>query len=267
MDLHPDERARSTVGAWERLVGAVPGGWVRRAGGALGVMTGVGLGGFNGVWGEAQEVDPAAVAALLDAVRDAGVPHCLQLRLGWPPEVDTVARERGLVRVPGEPVMVLDRDRLDHDRNVRGALEVPGLSLRRLLPEEAALHARVAAEGVVTRSEALYREVVCPEVLRTPGISCYVGEANGVGVTTALSVAAGECIGIFSVATHPAHRRRGYGSAITARAVLDGFETGARWAWLSASDAGYPVYRDLGFVTVDRLDFWEPFSIVSQELS
>ena len=72
MDLNADEIARSHVRAWELLAGAVPRGWVRRAGGALGVMTGVELGGFNGVWGEAQDVDPAAVARLLDSVREAG---------------------------------------------------------------------------------------------------------------------------------------------------------------------------------------------------
>jgi len=253
MDLDPDEAARANVRAWEHLVRAVPGAWARRAGGALGVMTGAGLGGFNGVWGEAREVEPSAIADLLDAVGEAGVPHCMQLRQGWPPEVDEVAKERGLVRVPGEPLMALD-----NGRNLPATVECPGMSLRQLLPEEAHLHARVAAEGGVTRSEALYGEVITPEVLRSPGIRCYVGEVEGRSVTTALSVTLGDCVGIFSVATHPAHRRRGYGSAVTARAALDGHESGARWAWLSASDAGYAVYRDLGFVTVERLDFWEP---------
>jgi hypothetical protein len=44
----------------------------------------------------------------------------------------------------------------------------------------------------------------------------------------------------------------------TARAVRDDFDGGARWAWLSASDAGYTVYRAMGFVTLEQLDFWEP---------
>ena len=252
MGLNADEIARSHVRAWELLAGAVPGGWVRREGGALGVMTGVELGGFNGVWGEAQDVDPAAVARLLDSVREAGVPHCMQLRPGWPPEMDEIARERGLVRVAGEPLMVLE-----DDGQLIAALEVEGLSLRQLMPEEGALHARVAAGGHVVRQEAPYREVTSPEVLRTPGLRCYVGEVRGKPVTTALSVTTGDCVGIFRVATLPDHRRRGYGAAVTARAVRDGFDGGARWAWLSASDAGYTVYRGMGFVTLEQLDFWE----------
>lgn len=252
MSLIADEVARSSVRAWELLVGAVPGGWVRREGGALGVMTGVELGGYNGVWGEVQEVDPAAVARLLDAVHRGGVPHSMQLRPGWPPEVDEMARQRGLLRVPGEPVMVLD----DH-RQLSAALVGCGLSLRQISPEEGALHAHVAAGGQVVGQEGPYRKVVSPGVLRTPGIRGYVGEVNGRAVTTALSVTTGDCVGIFSVATLPGHRRRGYGAAVTARAARDGFDRGARWAWLSASDAGYGLYRGMGFVTLERLDFWE----------
>jgi GNAT superfamily N-acetyltransferase len=248
-----DEVARANVRAWELLVDAVPGAWVRRDGGAVALVTGAELGGFNGVWGEASDPDPAAVARLLDAVGAQGVPHCMQLRPGWAPEVDAIARERGLVRVPGEPLMVL----VD-DRRLAGALEVDGLALRQVTPDEAGLHARVAAEGEVTRQEAAYRRVISPEVLATPGVRCYVGEARGKAVTTALSVTAADCAGIFSVATVPGARRRGYGAAVTARAVGDALRDGARWAWLSASDDGYPVYRRLGFATLERLDFWEP---------
>lgn len=248
-----DEVARSNVRAWELLVGAVPGSWIRRDGGVLGVMTGVRLGGFNGVWGEVRDVDAAAVARLLDAVRGAGVPYRLQLRQGWGPEVDEVARERGLVRVAGEPLMVLD-----DDRRLAPALEVDGLALRQLAPDQGATHARVAAGGQVVRDEAAYLSVTSPEVLRTEGLRCYVGELEGRPVTTALSVTTGDCVAVFSVATLPGHRRRGFGSAVTSRAVLDGFDAGARWAWLSASEAGFPVYRDMGFVTVERLDMWEP---------
>jgi GNAT superfamily N-acetyltransferase len=253
MDLDADAVAHANVDAWEMLARAVPGAWVRRDGGALGVVTGAQLGGFNGVRGQARDVDPEALGRLLDAVRAAEVPHCMQLRAGWPPDVEEVARLRGLVRVPGEPLMVIS-----DERGVAGRLEADGLDVRKLVPDDAALHARVAAGGGVTRREGPYRDLISPAVLNTPGIRCYVGEAKGRAVTTALSVTTGNCVGIFSVATLPEHRRRGYGSAITARAVYDGLTEGARWAWLSASQAGYPVYRDMGFSSLDQLDFWEP---------
>ena len=254
-----DELAGASIRAWELLVRALPGAWACRAGGVLGVMTGVALAGFNGVRGEARAVDVSAVGRLLGAVRDAGVPYCLQLRAGWPSGIDDIARAHGLVRVAGEPLMVLgDGSRLETGSRLGDFLHVDGLSVRRLEPEEAGLHARVAAGGQVVGREAPYRAVSSPGVLATAGIRCYVGEVHGAPVTTAMSVTTGDYVGIFSVATLPEHRRRGYGAAVTARAVGDAFEAGAQWAWLSASDAGYHVYESIGFVTIERLDFWEP---------
>lgn len=252
MPLDADEVMRATIGAWERLVTALPGAWTRLDRGALGVVSGVDLPGFNGVWSDTAEVGPAAVAGLLDDVRAAGVPHCLQLRAGWPGEVARIAQERDLVRVDGEPIMVLE-----DDRELDGALAVPGLSLRELAPEEGPLHARIAAGGGVVGKEAPYRKFAAPEVLRTTGLRCYVGEVDGEPVTTALGLVADGYVGIFCVATLPSHRRRGYGAAVTARAARDGLDAGARKAWLSASAAGYPVYRRLGFVAVEQRDFWE----------
>ena len=51
--------------------------------------------------------------------------------------------------------------------------------------------------------------------------------------------------------TPPQHRGRGYGAAITAQVVRDGFRAGARFAWLQSSALGRPVYRRLGFRDVE----------------
>lgn len=250
--LGPDEATRANVSAWERFATAVPGGWSHPLGGAVGVVSGVELPGFNGVWGEVVDVDPAAVAQLLDEVRSAGVPHCLELRQGWPPAVAKVARDRGFVRVDAEPVMVLQSS-----QGLDAAPTAGGLTVRRLAPDEGELHARIAAAGGVVGREIPYRKFASPEVLGVPGLRCYIGEVDGEPVTTAIGYTTDDCVGIFAVATLPAYRRRGYGAAVTAHAARGGLDAGARWAWLAASAAGFSVYAKLGFVTIDRVDIWQ----------
>jgi N-acetylglutamate synthase len=247
-----DEVARASARTWELMVGALPGAWTRREGGALGVVSGIELPWFNGVWGETTHVEPACVARLLDEVAATRAPHAMELRPGWPRRIAEIARDRGLTRVSGEPRMLLD-----NERHLDGALDVQGLSLRELSVDEGDLHARVAAAGGVVRAEAPYRSLTDAQVLSASGLRCYVGEVGGEAVTTAIAMTTEDCVGIFGVATLPGHRRRGYAAAVTARAVLDGFDAGARWAWLGASEAGYPVYLKLGFVAVEVMDLWE----------
>ena len=83
-----------------------------------------------------------------------------------------------------------------------------------------------------------------------------MGEADGHPVTTGIGVTLGAFVGIFNVATPPAHRRRGYGAAVTARAVSDGLAAGASWSWLQSSPPGYQVYQRLGFRTVESWHTW-----------
>src|SRR2546421_320295 len=64
---------------------------------------------------------------------------------------------------------------------------------------------------------------------------------------TGMGWTANAATGIFQVATPPAHRRCGYGGAVTSRAVLDGFAAGADLAWLQSSRVGERLYRKLGF--------------------
>jgi GNAT superfamily N-acetyltransferase len=60
-------------------------------------------------------------------------------------------------------------------------------------------------------------------------------------------------VGIYAVATLPKVRGKGYGAALTARAV----QTDATLpAVLQASDDGQPVYLRLGFQIVVRYALW-----------
>jgi len=60
----------------------------------------------------------------------------------------------------------------------------------------------------------------------------------------------GEYAQIFFVATEPAWRRQGIGSAMTVGALQAAAAQGARQAILDSTEAGASVYRGLGFEPV-----------------
>ena len=62
----------------------------------------------------------------------------------------------------------------------------------------------------------------------------------------------GETGGVYYVATPPEHRGQGVGAAATTHVVNALFAQGAQVVTLQASDAGFPVYRRLGFQEYGR---------------
>jgi N-acetylglutamate synthase len=144
---------------------------------------------------------------------------------------------------------------LDATAGIGGIRRARELVIRQLAPHEAAVHARVAAAAFGGPAEAF---LPSPELIRLDGARCYVGEVAGQPVATALGVTAGEFSVILNVATVPWFRRRGFGTAVTARAVGDGILAGAAWCWLEASEEGYPVFRNLGFRPIEKEARWVP---------
>jgi len=250
MTVEADEATAALCAVWEHLLVAVPGAWARRQSGVMGALSGIALPTMNGVWPAPGEPEENTVATLLDEVASSGMPYCLQARPAFSARVQALATRRAM-RMDGQiPLMILDRgDRLDH------AQDVEDLAIRQLEPDEAVTHAVTAARGFEA-PEGPFLQLMTPDVLQRPGTRCYVGEVGGDPVTTGLGVTLGQFVGIFNIATPPEHRGRGFGAAVTARAVSDGLAHGAKRSFLQSSDAGYDVYRRLGFITLERWDCW-----------
>jgi GNAT superfamily N-acetyltransferase len=249
MAVDADTAASALATSWQHLVGAMPG-WARREGGVVAAMTGVALPNCNGVWAEQADPDEHLVAALLTQVAEAGLPYCLQLRPGASLALTNLPVARGMVPHGQVPLMVLERSGA-----LQAAQQVDGLEIRQLAPEAAQEHATIAARGFGAPEE-LMMQLTTPALLRRPGVRCYVGEVDGEPITTGLGLTLFPFVAIFSIATPPPRRGRGYGGAMTARAAADGLSAGAHWAWLQSSPAGYPVYSRLGFKTVERWSSW-----------
>ncbi len=222
----------------------------RREGGVLAAMSGVPLANCNGVWAEQVDPDEDLVGALLSEVAKAGVPYCLQLRPGASLALTDLPLTRGMTPGAQVPLMVWEgSDALEP------AQHVDRLEIRELAPEAVGEHVTVGASGFGAPEE-LFAQLATQELLRLPGVRCYLGEVDGQPVTTGLGLTLYPFVAIFSIATPPPYRSRGYAAAVTARAVADGLSNGAEWAWLQSSPAGYPVYTRLGFKTVESWSSW-----------
>jgi len=85
----------------------------------------------------------------------------------------------------------------------------------------------------------------------------FVGLAEGRVVSICAVVAAADVLGVYSLATHPAYRRLGYGEA-TMRAVLAEMQrrTGLERIVLQSTEAGYGLYRRMGFRDATRFSVY-----------
>jgi ribosomal protein S18 acetylase RimI-like enzyme len=84
----------------------------------------------------------------------------------------------------------------------------------------------------------------------------YLGTCAGKPVATSLLNFSGNVAGIYAVCTLPDFRDRGFGAAMTAFAVKDGFLRGCDLASLQSSPAGAPLYFKLGFRYVFDYQCW-----------
>lgn len=196
---------------------------------------------------------PASVeAAFADARRrvdDYGTP--VLWRLSAPAASDRLRAQLaggGLERVGSDPAMRMDMSVLPP------APPVGGLTIRR-------------AEGRTGRHDWAWLACEAFELaddLRDPMARCeaaipedlfesqprYVGYLDGEPVAVSSLVMAADLAGIYAVATLPAARGRGIGTAMTLHAMTEGRRRGAQYAVLQATPMGRPVYERLGFAQV-----------------
>jgi hypothetical protein len=231
--------------AWERLCDVLEGArFEHRDGYVWTVCPSVPVPQFNGVW----PIDDSAAPALepaLAAISDLGLPYSLLVRAGRTPGFEEEAERLGLVVQTEMPGMLVERDELQN-------VEAEGLQLIRVHSGDGLAQAlTIAVEGFGAPPE-IFAPLYTPEVVEVEGLEIYVGRAGEVDVTTGVGFTVGDAVGIFTVATPPAHRGRGYGAAVTACAALEGFAAGAKFAFLQSSALGYRVYERLGFREVER---------------
>ena len=81
----------------------------------------------------------------------------------------------------------------------------------------------------------------------------FIGRVEERVVSICAIVAAADALGVYSLATHPSYRRLGYGEATMRAAVAEmQRRTGIERLVLQSTEAGYSLYRRLGFRDATR---------------
>ncbi len=92
-----------------------------------------------------------------------------------------------------------------------------------------------------------------PASLDDPDMQYFTGRVDGQVVSASIAVISDGVVGIFGVATRPAYRRRGYGTALTWVALRS---APTLPAVLGPSAIGEPLYRKMGFRDFHQFRVW-----------
>ena len=158
--------------------------------------------------------------------------------------------------------------RLFDKHGMRLSVELPGMIAEAVLPPVKplpVLDVRRVGMGAV-RDDFCAIGSVCfhvpvawfQEVFDGPSVwerfESYVGYVDGEPVATAAVIHGGGALGVYNVATLPAHQRRGYGEAIMRYALEDARKRhGDGRVILQSTPAGMRLYERMGFRTVTRV--------------
>lgn len=166
-------------------------------------------------------------------------------------------QDAGLEAAQTDPAMVADLAGLKSADTSPG-----GLAIRRVTtPEELHAFARINAanwsppDRFVVRYYTLATQALLDP--RSP-IWLYIGYLGDVPVATSELTVGGGVVGLYNVSTDANYRRRGFGSALTLKPLLDAREAGFHTAILQAEPDGIRVYARLGFEVFGEVTEFKP---------
>jgi GNAT superfamily N-acetyltransferase len=167
-------------------------------------------------------------------------------RSGW----DRLLQQRGHQFEPGAPGMALDLAALP------ATLDAPsGMTVSPVRDSDALLlWCRTFLQGYGLPEAWLdgFHTMMAQAGSALP-LDHWLGFLDGEPVATSSVFDSAGVAGVNFVATRPGWRRRGIGALMTRRPLYEARARGMRFAVLSASDAGYTVYRRLGFQHVSNV--------------
>jgi GNAT superfamily N-acetyltransferase len=199
---------------------------------------------LNGVFSESRHPDVDEMASLAGNFTGLGLPWSMQVRVTPDAHLLKVTAEHGLTQRKLAPFMVCTPEAVTYRAD-------PAIAVRSITGSEARTYVSTVAAGFESPI-SLFGDVFTGPVLDTEGLTAYLVEVDGQPVATGLSALTEGQVGLFNIATRPDHRGRGYGRAVTERALRDGFDAGASTGFLTTSSSARSLYESIGFRAVEN---------------
>jgi GNAT superfamily N-acetyltransferase len=206
----------------------------------------------------AQERAPARVADAVAHFERVGRPFSWWLGpLDRPSDLAGALERAGLAFAEGELAMAADLAEVPQIDTSPSGLRIERVTTPAAVAEFAQV---LAANWSPPDLEVLAYYRAATALLLGPDcpIRLYVGRLGGRPVAAAELCLAADAAGLYSVCTLESERRRGFGTAMTARPLLDARAEGVAYGVLQASDQGQRVYPRLGFRPLGRYAEYKP---------
>lgn len=205
----------------------------------------------NSIYIHGEAADPAEVADLIGHMKARKRPFQLSVRSVLKPRFTELFADTGLRLAADLPLMTL----LPQD--FRPAPLPASLTLHVVSPEDDLGHLDLVAQGLGMTREGIGR-LMSRRHMESPGWFTHAGEEGGQLVVTGTAIMGPLGSGLISIVTDPRFGRRGYGAALTSRAIAHVFALGSPRIFLHASEQGLAVYERQGFRTVEQLCVFMP---------
>jgi GNAT superfamily N-acetyltransferase len=243
-----EELIRLSARALVAQMGDVPGAELHVAGNCVLGLTGEPLADFNilivGVHPDAE----ALLTQWVARVKTRGLPMLVVMGPHVAQTLAPVAARLGLTPAGTSPLMVLRAGTVvQPSRDVRVT--------RALGPELVAIAGDLAAAAFDLPRDVVARclDVVLTE---TSGVETYIAWRNDEPMSAVSVTPAGATAAISVMATPPEHQGKGMGRALLAQ-VIDRYRSrGVERFYLTATEAGRPLYASLGFETIAHVSAW-----------
>jgi GNAT superfamily N-acetyltransferase len=249
-----DVRDRVALGlrsAWLRQAGWTGLGAVARFDGILVTLTGLPEPTLNVGFVESPPADPGAALVAAEAWFEAnGHRIGIDIERGRDPEVESAAARLGLSPAVSRPGMARAIRRSPADP------PPPGVSIRAVRNGAGLDAVRALQREVFGLPPGVAAGFLPPVALRTSGFRLLLATLDGEPAGSAAMHMDHGATGIMGVATLPAARRRGIGTALTVGCLAHAADEGCDLSWLQSEPAARTIYERLGFKVVSDWVVW-----------